>query len=119
MNRRRFLVSSGGATAVALGGPWFSAASAATEDELAFANFGVSAEFLLKDFYARALNAKVKKVKVFGRPQAAVLRSGQSAAAQHAQALAALLETAGETVPVEADFAFVWPKNAATEAYLG
>ena len=112
MNRRRFLVSSGGATAVALGGPWLSAASAATEDELAFANFGVSAEFLLKDFYARALNAKVKKVKVFGRSQAAVLRSGQSAAAQHAKALAALLETAGETVPVEADFAFVWPKNA-------
>src|SRR3954464_15211253 len=86
MNRRRFLVSSAGVSAGALGGRWPGAAGAATDDDLAFANFGVSAELLLKDFYARALDGKL-----FTGPRTQVLRQGRSAAAQHAKALGDLL----------------------------
>ncbi len=104
MDRRRFLVSTVGAGTVALGAPWLSTAGAATEDELAFANFGASAELLLKDFYARALEAKV-----LGAEATEALKRGRSAAAQHAKALADLLVGAGDVAPVEEDFEFVWP----------
>ena len=77
-------------SAAALGGPWLDAAGAATDDELAFANFGVSAEFLLKDFYTRALAGKQ-----FAGARANVLRQGRSAATQHAKALSDLLVGAG------------------------
>ena len=106
LNRRHFLVTAVGAGAAALGTPWLASAGAATDEELAFANFGVSVELLLKDFYAKALDAKL--VDGSGR---AVLRRGRSASAQHAKALGALLTGAGETSPAEEDFAFEWPEN--------
>ena len=43
MDRRRFLVGSAGVSAAALGAPWLGTAAAATDDVLAFANFGVPA----------------------------------------------------------------------------
>ena len=105
MDRRRFLVRTVGAGGtLALGAPWLSTAGAATEDELAFANFGSSAELLLKDFYAQALEAKV-----LGAEATEALKRGRSAAAQHAKALADLLTGAGDVAPVEEDFEFVWP----------
>jgi hypothetical protein len=79
-------------------------AGAATDDELAFANFGASAELLLKDFYARTLEAKV-----FGGDASDALKRGRAAAAEHAEALADLLLGAGDTPPAEEDFEFAWP----------
>jgi hypothetical protein len=111
MNRRRFLVSSAGVSAVVLGGPWLGPAGAATEDDLAFANFGVSTEFLLKDFYTKALNGKR-----FGGLRANVLRRGRLAATQHAKALSNLLVGAGDTPPLEQDFEFVWPRRTFADA---
>jgi hypothetical protein len=46
MNRRRFLISSLGVGTLAVGGgPLLASAGAATDDELAFLNFGASTEF--------------------------------------------------------------------------
>jgi hypothetical protein len=106
MNRGRFLAGTVGAGAAALTGPWLPAAAAATEDELAFANFGASTELLLKDFYAKALEAKVVP-----RARTATLKRGRSAAAQHAKALSDLLTGAGDTPPLEEDFGFEWPRT--------
>lgn len=106
MNRRRLLVSAAGVSTAALGVPWLASASAATDDELAFANFGVSVELLLEDFYALSLDAKV-----FSGAQNAVLRSGRSAAAQHAKTLGGLLVGAGQTAPARDDFDFAWPDD--------
>jgi hypothetical protein len=111
MNRRRLLVTTAAVTTAAIGMPRLSQAVAATDDELAFANFGVSVEFLLQDFYAKALEAKV-----LTGAQAGALRRGRSAASQHAKALGDLLAGAGQTSPVEEDFTFVWPKNAFSTA---
>ena len=107
MNRRRFLVSTAGVTTAAVGVPWLGAAGAATDDELAFANFGASAELLLGDFYSRALAAKTST-----GAQTNALRRGRSAAAQHAKALADLLVGAGQIAPVGEDFEFAWPEDA-------
>ena len=85
-------------------GPWLGSAAAATEDDLAFANFGAATEFLLKDFYARALEAKVLSG---GGPGA--LKRGKACAAQHAKALSDLLVGAGDVAPLEEDFEFAWP----------
>jgi hypothetical protein len=106
MNRRRFVVGSLGVGALSVGGPLLASASATTEDEIAFANFGASTEFLLKDFYTKALEAKV-----VSRAQAATLKRGRSAAGQHVKALSELLVGAGDVAPVEEDFGFQWPEN--------
>jgi hypothetical protein len=110
VDRKRFLVSSAGLSATVLHGPFVAAggavATAVTDDDLAFANFGVSAEFLLKDFYARALTTKR-----FGGLHANVLRQGRRAATNHAAALSNLLTGAGDTPPLEQDFEFAWPKR--------
>jgi hypothetical protein len=104
MDRRRFLAGTMGAGTLGLGGPWAATAGAATEDDLALANFGASVEYLLKDFYTKALGAKV----VSGS-KALALKRGRSAAAQHAKALSELLVSAGDVAPVEEDFQFAWP----------
>jgi len=104
MDRRRFLAGSLGAGALSIGSPWLTGAGAATEEDLALANFGASVEYLLKDFYARALDSKVVPSAT-----AAVLKRGRSAAAQHARALSELLVGAGDVAPVEEDFQFAWP----------
>jgi len=95
-----------GAGAVTLGTPWLATAQAATEDDLAFANFGASTEFLVRDFYAQALAAKL----VPG-PTVAVLKRGRAAAGQHAKALSDLLTNAGDVAPLPEDFEFAWPAN--------
>jgi hypothetical protein len=107
MNRKRFLLSSAGVSATVLGGPWIGSAAAATDDDLAFANFGVSAEFLLEQYYERAIAAKQ-----FRNHRASVLRRGRLAASNHAAALSKLLTSFGDAPPVEEDFEFVWPKKA-------
>ena len=106
MNRRRFLTGALGAGAVTLGTPWLATAQGATEDDLAFANFGASTEYLVRDFYAKALAAKL----VSG-PTAAALRRGRAAAGRHAKALSDLLTNAGDVAPLPEDFEFEWPAD--------
>jgi Ferritin-like domain len=103
MNRRRFLIGTLGAGTVTLAGPLLPA-GAATEDELAFANFGAAGELLLKDYYSKALEAKVAR-----GAGVTILREGRSASARHAKALADLLTGAGDVAPAEEDFEFAWP----------
>lgn len=101
LSRRRLL-------AVAAGGLATTAAvrvapvRAATDEDLAFANFAVSAELLLADLYARAPAAGTAT---------RALRAGRTAALRHARALSALLAGAGETAPTAEDFAFEWPAS--------
>jgi hypothetical protein len=104
VDRRRFVVSALGASAATVATPWLPRAAAATDDDLAFANFGASTEFLVKDFYAKALVAKV-----LSNQGVAVAKRGRAAAARHARALSDLLVGAGDVAPVEEDFQFEWP----------
>jgi hypothetical protein len=105
LSRRRLLtVAAGGAALAALP---VRPASAATDEELAYANFAVSSELLLADLYEKALATKV----VTGPGQAA-LRAGRRAAIQHAGALSGLLTGAGQDAPAAEDFDFQWPAMA-------
>lgn len=107
LSRRRLLVvAAGGAALAALPVP---PASAATDEELAYANFAVSGELLLADLYEKALAAKA----VTGSGQAA-LRTGRRAAVQHAGALSSLLAGAGQDAPTAQDFDFQWQEKAFT-----
>ncbi len=91
MNRRRLVLSAIGA-GLAVSGISAGSALAATDDELAYANFGHATEFLLKDFYANAAATKVFK----GQAAREILRGGFNAA-EHAGALGKLLTEAGQT----------------------
>ncbi len=106
MNRRRLILSAAGAglAVSGLAAPGGLAALAATDDELAYANFGQATEFLLKDFYAKATAAKL-----FGAAAGREFARGGVSAAQHADALGQLLTDAGQTAAVEEDFEFAWP----------
>lgn len=106
MDRRRFVATALGLGVASAAGPWLGSAAAATEDDLAFANFGASTEFLVKDFYSKALEAKM-----FPAIRASALRRGKACAAQHAQALSDLLVGAGDVAPLEEDFEFEWPSK--------
>lgn len=106
MNRRRLVLSAIGA-GLAVSGISAGSALAATDDELAYANFGLATEFLLKDFYANAAATKVFK----GQAAREILRGGFNAA-EHAGALGKLLTEAGQQAAVEADFEFAWPDGA-------
>ena len=106
MNRRRFVTGVMGTGALTLGSPWLVAAQGATEDDLAYANFGASTEFLVRDFYAKALEGRI----VSGTRVAAFKR-GRSVATQHAKALSDLLVGAGDVAPVAEDFEFEWPER--------
>jgi hypothetical protein len=97
-------VAAGGATLAALP---VRPVLAATDEELAYANFAVSSELLVADLYEKALAAKV----VTG-PGQAVLRIGRRAALQHAGALSGLLTGAGQDAPTAEDFEFPWPETA-------
>ena len=97
-------MSAVGASTVAVGAPWLTAAGAATDDDLAFANFSASAELLVRDYYSKLLEAKLVEGRGVG-----ALRRGRSAASRHFKALGDLLIGAGDVPPVEEDFAFEWP----------
>ncbi len=117
LNRRRFLVSAASTGAVLVGaGAVARPAAAATDDELAFANFGAATELLLKDFYTQ-----VGEAKLFGGTLSKAFAHGVFAANEHAVAQSALLTAEGQTAPLAEDFEFTWPdgtfagkKSAAT-----
>jgi len=114
MNRRRLILSAAGAGLAVSGFAGTTrglAALTATDDELAYANFGLATEFLLKDFYAQAAAAKL-----VGGPAARNLARGGFNAAEHAAALGTLLTGAGQTAAVEEDFTFAWPAGTFAKA---
>lgn len=104
------MVGAAGAGAAALAATWPGAARAVTDDDLAFAYFGLSGELLLADYYSKAIGAGVLPSQ-----DARALRQGRSAAKQHAKALSDLLAGAGADVPTAEDFAFVLPKAVFAE----
>jgi hypothetical protein len=105
IDRRRFIVTGAGGGLV-LAGVVSPAAPAATDDELAFANFGVATQLLLKDLYAR-----VGEAKLFTGSAARSFARGEFSANEHAGALSGLLTGAGQTAPAAEDFEFVWPEG--------
>lgn len=105
MNRRRLLLTGAG-LASGLGARAGRAATGPTDDELAFANIGLAAELLLKDFYARAASAEL-----FAGGAAADISRGVLNASEHAAALSGLLTDAGQTPAAEEDFEFAWPRG--------
>jgi len=106
MNRRRFIVSAAGGGFAVTGLTAPGIASAATDDELAYASFGQATELLLQDFYTRAQAAKVVQGAA-----AKELSHGGFSAGEHQTALAKLLTDAGQTASLAEDFDFVWPKD--------
>ena len=106
MDRRQLVMSAVG-TGLAVSGLSAVVASAATEDEIAYANFGQATAFLLEDFYARAHATKLFK----GPAVREILRAGFNAG-EHATALGKLLTDAGQQPAVEKDFEFSWPRGA-------
>lgn len=82
-------------------------AEAATEGDLAVANFGLATSYLLADFYARSLASG--RLSATARP---ALRTGQTASNGHARALTELLTGAGDAPATAEDFAFEWPDSA-------
>jgi ferritin-like protein len=111
VDRRRFVAGAAGAGVAALATTWPGAARAVTDDDLAFAYFGLSGELLLVDFYSKALGAGILPSQ-----DAWALRHGRSAAKRHAKALSDLLAGAGADVPTAEDFAFILPKPLFTES---
>ena len=110
MKRRGFLLGAAG-VAGAVASPWVSVADAATDDDLAYANFGLASSYLLADFYGRALEAGR-----LGTAARRPLRAGRAASNQHARALTALLAGAGDSPAAAEDFAFEWPQGTFTTA---
>jgi hypothetical protein len=114
MDRRRFVLAALGAGSASVATPWHGNAAAATEDDLTFANFGASTELLVRDFYAKAIEAKL----VSGTTTIA-LKHGRSAAGWHAKAQSDLLTSAGDVAPLPEDFDFDWPSRTfKTEAAM-
>jgi len=114
VNRRRLILSAAGAGLAVSGVAGTTrglAALTATDDELAYANFGLATEFLLRDFYTQAAAAKL-----VGGSAARNLARGRFNAAEHAAALGTLLTGAGQTAAVEEDFTFVWPDGTFAKA---
>ena len=111
MNRRRFLVGSASASAArsaVLGRPRQAPRPTTSSPTRTSAS---SAEFLLEDFYAQALDAKSSLAR-----SANVLRHGRSAAHQHAAGAQPTCSPGAGTRPrVAEDFEFVWPTRTLRE----
>jgi hypothetical protein len=104
MNRRHFLLAAASGGAVAGAGVLVPVAAAATDEELAYANFGAATELLLKDFYEQATGAEL-----FDGLLAKTAKRGAFAAGEHVAALSQLLVDSGQTAPAPEDFEFTWP----------
>ena len=105
ISRRRLLLAAAGAAGIGVAAsPWSRSALAATDDDLAYANFGLASSFLLADYYGRALRAG--RLGPAARP---TLQRGRSASTLQARALSDLLTGAGDTPATAEDFEFVFP----------
>ena len=110
IDRRRFLFATASGL-LATGVVSVRPAAAATDDDLAFANFGLASSYLLTDYYGRALQSGR-----LGPVARATLRRGRSASTLQARALTDLLTGAGDTPATADDFAFEWPAAALATA---
>ena len=79
-------------------------ARAATDEDLAYANFGLAAAYLAADYYSRALHGGK-----LGRDGVRTLHAGRGASLAHARALSELITGAGDTPATAEDFEFAWP----------
>lgn len=105
LSRRRLLGFAAGG--VALATVRVRAATAASDDEPAYANFGLAASFLAADYYLRA--AESGKLGAGARP---TLRSSRAGSLAQARALGDLITGAGDTPAAAEDFDLAWPTNA-------
>jgi rubrerythrin len=98
-----------GSAALAAGGLALPAVASAapTEEDLAYANFGIAAELMLVDFYDRLAKAG----RFQGQAQGAILRA-RANEAEHATALTTIVVAAGQPAPVPEDFERTWPRGA-------
>ena len=96
MDRRRFVLAAIGAGPSTVATPWLGAAAAATEDDLAFANFGASTELLVRDFSAKAIDAKLVSGHATG-----ALKHGRSAVMATGLALPAALDIESASDAIE------------------
>ena len=103
IDRRRFLLAT--ATGLVAASVGVRSAAAATDDDLAYANFGLASSYLLADFYGRALRSG----RPLGPAARPTLRRGRSASTLQARALTDLLTGAGDTPATADDFTFEWP----------
>jgi hypothetical protein len=107
IDRRRFVfTAAAGGLGIATLGATAPVALSATDEELAYANFGVAAEFLLQDFYAR-----ITEAKLFQPNAQHNMNAGARSASEHAIALSQLLTDAGQTPALADDFEFAWPEG--------
>jgi hypothetical protein len=105
LDRRRLLVSAAAGGLALTGVAAFPrTASAATDDELAFANFGAATELLLADYYER-----LRAAKLYRGSLDSAFRRARFAATEHVTALSALLTDSAQTAPTAEDFEFAWP----------
>jgi hypothetical protein len=111
MNRRDLLIAAGTAGLGAAASPGSSSARAATDDDLAYANFGLASSYLLADFYGRALQAGR-----LGPAARSTLQRGRSASTLQARALTELLTGAGDTPAAAEDFEFVFTTESLATA---
>lgn len=81
-----------------------SARAAPPESDYAFAQFGVGAEYLLADFYARAVASKR-----FGGVELRALRRARFNAREHVEALGRILTGGGQPLAAAEDFTFAYP----------
>jgi hypothetical protein len=105
LSRRSLLGAAAGGAALAAVG--VRPARAATDDELAYANFGLAAAYLAAAYYSRALEGG--KLGSGARP---TLRAGRAASLAQSRALGDLVTGAGDTPAAAEDFEFAWPRNA-------
>ena len=104
MNRARFVA--GGAAVVLPAALAPLARAGASDGELAYANFAIAAEYLMADYYARILKARL--LHGSARNGATVARRNEH---DHVAALATLLTDAGQSVPAAEDFEPTWPPS--------
>ena len=102
--RRLLLAAAAGGIALSGAGALPRSAAAATDDELAYANFGAATELLLRDYYA-----KLREAKLYRGSLANAFARARVAAGEHVAALSTLLTDSAQTPPLEEDFEFVWP----------
>ena len=80
------------------------ARAAAPESDYAYAQFGVGAEYLLADFYGRAVASKK-----FSGVELAALRRARFNAGEQLAALSRILTDGAQPVAAPADFTFAYP----------
>lgn len=80
--------------------------AAAPESDYAYAQFGVGAEYMLSDFYGRAVASKQ-----FSGTELAALQRARFNAGEHLAALSRILSDGAQPVAAAADFTFTYPKG--------